>query len=469
VRFVPPDAMSWLSFSALRNRFIHGRIFQAASLIMVAQIISQVIRLGGNLIITRLLVPEMFGLMAIVLMIQVTLGLFSDIGLRPAVIQSRRGDDPEFLNTVWTIQIVRGLVIWIACLAIAGGLQAANEAGLLREGTAFGSPELPLILAVTSFMFVIGSFQSTNHMTAGRNLAMPRLIAIEAVSQVTSLTVMISIGYLTGSIWSLVAGAFTQTIVTTVMSHTYLPGIKNRLAWDVEVLKEIAKFAQWVLLSSIAYVISSNLDRAFLGALVSATTLGIYAIALNLYSAVDMLFLRMFENVVLPALSSAARTSHAEMHRQLMRIRPPIDLCYLAISGMLFVMGPTIVSLLYDDRYREAGHMLQVLSFSLIFTRFGMFTMAYLAAGKPMFQAALSTVRLIAIAILVPTLFHFYGLYGALYAIALHPIFLLPVYYWFNRELGLNALKYELMVLPAWPAGYAVGLMLLELSHYVFG
>ena len=69
---------------------------------------SQVLRFGGNLILTRLLVPDLFGLMALVQIFIRGLSLFSDIGIRPSIIRSDRGDDPIFLNTAWTIQVIRG-------------------------------------------------------------------------------------------------------------------------------------------------------------------------------------------------------------------------------------------------------------------------------------------------------------------------------------------------------------------------
>jgi len=69
--------------------------------------LGQVIRLGSNLIMTRLLVPEMFGVMAIATMVTVILGMLSDIGLRQNIVRSPRGDDPAFLDTAWTVQVLR--------------------------------------------------------------------------------------------------------------------------------------------------------------------------------------------------------------------------------------------------------------------------------------------------------------------------------------------------------------------------
>ena len=84
-----------------------------------ALVTSQAIRLGGNLVMTRLLMPEMFGIIAIATTVLFVLHLLSDVGLRQNILQSTRGDDPEFLNTLWTVQIVRGFVLFALTLLLA--------------------------------------------------------------------------------------------------------------------------------------------------------------------------------------------------------------------------------------------------------------------------------------------------------------------------------------------------------------
>ena len=85
----------------------------------------QILRMGGklflgnHLILTRLLFPELFGLMALVNTFIQGLILFSDIGIKPSIIRSPRGDDPTFFNTAWTLQVIRGFGLWIGCCLIA--------------------------------------------------------------------------------------------------------------------------------------------------------------------------------------------------------------------------------------------------------------------------------------------------------------------------------------------------------------
>ena len=462
-------AQAWVGLAQLRHRLLNDLIFQATVLTFGAQFLGQVIRLGSSLIMTRLLVPEMFGLMSLVMMIQVTLSLLSDVGLRVAVIQSPRGDDATLLNTVWTIQAIRGLVIWIVCVIIGGTLFVAARLGALDPQAAWAAPELPYVLVASAVSSAITGFQSTKLITAGRNLTLFRVVVIEGVAQIGGLIVMIGLAVLTKSIWSLVAYTIVSSTITTALSHVYLPGITNHFAWDRNARAEILKFGAWILVSSSTFVLATNIDRALLGALISATALGVYSIALTLSMVVDGLASRLYESVVLPAMSESGRAGGENLRDQLMRLRLPFDLWYVGAAGLIFALGPSLVSLLYDARYAEAGPMLQILSFSLVFTRLFVFNMAYLATGRPHYQAVINATKLVAVVILIPVLFEAHGLYGAIWAVALHPVATLPLYYLFNRELDLNDLTHEVLVLPAWPAGYLLGVALIEMLTLVTG
>ena len=65
------------------------RVLNASAWSLAGYGISLAIRFGSNLVMTRLLVPEMFGVMAIATIVMVGLAMFSDLGLRQSIVQSR--------------------------------------------------------------------------------------------------------------------------------------------------------------------------------------------------------------------------------------------------------------------------------------------------------------------------------------------------------------------------------------------
>ena len=86
------------------KRFARGSSWAA-----INYVVSYSLRLGSNLVLWRLLYPDAFGLMAIVNTIMTGLAMFSDVGIAQTVVQNERGEEPDFLNTIWTLQVVRGL------------------------------------------------------------------------------------------------------------------------------------------------------------------------------------------------------------------------------------------------------------------------------------------------------------------------------------------------------------------------
>ena len=110
------------------------------------------LRFGSSLVLTRLLAPEMYGVMAIGNVLVAAVTLLSDVGLVQNVIQSRHGDDPRFLRTVWSIQIARGfgLSCLLALLALAIGLMQTFLPGWLPGS--YASPTLPTVVLILALV-----------------------------------------------------------------------------------------------------------------------------------------------------------------------------------------------------------------------------------------------------------------------------------------------------------------------------
>src|SRR5690348_2689823 len=74
--------------------------------------LGQVLRLVMNIILARLLAPELFGIMLIVNSLRSGIELMSDVGIGQNVIYHKDGNEPEFYNTAWTLQFIRGVLLW---------------------------------------------------------------------------------------------------------------------------------------------------------------------------------------------------------------------------------------------------------------------------------------------------------------------------------------------------------------------
>lgn len=439
-----------------KSSSLRQRVFTASAWSLGGYGVSMAIRFGSNLIMTRLLVPEMFGVMAIATIIMVGLAMFSDLGLRQNIVQSRRGSDPEFLNTAWVVQIARGAVLWSGGIVIAASIFTANSAGLLPIDSAYADPILPYVVTFVSFGAVISGFASTKLFEASRNLSLGRITQIDIVSQVCGLSLMLAWAAVDRSIWVLVAGGIGAAVVRVVLSHTSMPGTSNRWHWDREAFQEIFGFGLWIFLTSIVGFLVSSSDRLLLGFMVDATVLGVYSVSFLMFNAVEQVLIRVMGSVAFPALSEVARNK-GDLKKAYYRFQAIVaSIAYFA-AGALFIAGQEIVDLLYDQRYADAGWMLQILATVLLLSPFELAVQSFMALGKPQYSFRILVVRLLCLILLLPLGFQTLGLPGALWGIVASQFFCLPIIIWFACKFELLDWKRELAVLPMIAVGVGAG------------
>lgn len=437
---------------------LKSRTLSATAWTLVGAVASNALRLAANLVVTRLLFPEAFGLMLIASGVLYIVSMLSDVGFHQSIVRGPRGDDPRFLDTAWTLKIVRGALMWVSAVGFAVGLNVVAEKGWFAAGSTYADPLLPWVIAASAFTAFIAGFEATGISSANRRLQMKPLVLLDLISQVISIALMLVLAWQLRSVWALVISGLLGAAVRTLLSHWLFRGHRNRFCLDRSSLRELIGFGRWLALSSAITAFSAYGDRILLAGLVSAAALGLFSVAATLAGAIDMVVQQLFSRVMLPALSEVARTQPDRIAMTFRRLRWRIDPMLLLLAGALFALGPLVVSLLYDARYHDAGRMLQILSLGLVVARFSIVQQVYLALNEPRYHVVLNAVRLASVYIAVPLSFHAYGLQGALIAIALKELPTLPLIYWFNSRHGLNNLRLECVWLLFWPLGYALGL-----------
>ncbi|MGE8096679.1 oligosaccharide flippase family protein [Pseudomonas fluorescens] len=448
---------------SLRRRAISAGAWNLGALVA-----SQAIRLGGNLVMARLLMPEIFGVMIIATTVSVVLHLLSDVGLRQNIIQSPRGDDPVFLNTAWTVQILRGVVLFASTLLIAGFTWFAQVINLWPANSTYAAPELPLVLAFTGFTAIIFGFQSTKLDLAVRDFQQKKVVLLDFASQLAGLLVMLGIGYFTRSVWSLVIAGLVSAMVGTVIGHLWFQGPPNRLQWDRSALEELVVFGRWILLSSAVGVLAMYGDRIWFGGSMSATELGVYSIAVLILGTLQTAVLRLAGAVALPAFSEASRSNDTARLRVLYyRFRLIFDLALLFVCGLFLTVSPLIVGGLYDERYAAAGTMMAILSLSFFTLRYTVAHQVWLALGLTKYQAMDNIIRIVSLWVLLPLLLAIGGVKYAIWGVALHTFPTLVLIVYVNRQVGLFDLKRELVVLPMLAVGAVCGELVLGVAKWL--
>jgi O-antigen/teichoic acid export membrane protein len=337
--------------AALLSRLaLRGGLF-----IIVGHLGGEGLRFASNLLLTRLLFPEAFGLMAIANAVLQGARMLSDVGILGSIVQHPRGEEPAFVNTAWTIQVLRGFVICALLAALAGPLAAL-----------FAKPEAAGLIRLAALSAAIEGFSSTAGFSLVRQVRPGRKIAADLAARAIGIAATVVLALAWRSVWVLAAGAVIGTLAHVALSFRVLPGYTNRFQYDREAASAISGFGRWVMVASLMTFLLNQGDRVVLGTFVSSSDLGVYAIAAFLAFAIPEGAQGIVGYVLQPVYARLRDSDGAAQRRQIFRSRVGLLAITVPPLWAFAIFGDVLVSRLYDPRYVEAGWMVRLLAIAMI-------------------------------------------------------------------------------------------------------
>ncbi len=316
---------------------------------------NQMLRLASNLLLTRLLFPEAFGLMAIVQVFLTGLQMFSDAGVQSAIIQNRRGDDPAFLDTAWSVQILRGALLWGITFLVAGPVARLYDAPLLAE-----------MLPWMGLSLFLHGFTPTAVHSANRHLQLGRLTLISLGTFSLQILAACLLAWYLQSVWALVIAANLRVVAGLAAHWRLLPDARNRFRIEREALGSLFHFGKYIFLSTAAGFIVAQSDRAILGLHVSMAELGIYNIGFFMATMPRNFASSLQTKIIFPLYRLQPLDESPANRARIFRARRLLAVAMVTTALLLSAFGPLLVNLLYDARYAAAGPMITLFSLSLV-------------------------------------------------------------------------------------------------------
>ena len=368
----------------------------------------QVVRLIAGVAIARLLSPELLGIMTIVYVLRFGVELLSDIGIRQSVISNREGDQPDFYNTAWTLQIGRGF-----------GLSLVFLLATVPVSKLYDAPILLWILPVISSYFAIVGFTSTQPFLLARRMQTARLNGFDVALEIISAVGRVGLAFVSPTIWALVFGSLIQPIARTIGSHFLIPGVGHRLYISKDYARQIFHFGKWILVTAVLFFLASNFDRLYLAKVIPFALLGVFGIARNLSGMVTDGIARLCSIVVFPLVAAEAAKPRTQLRADLAPVRLAfVMICAFCLS-IFVTLGDFIIAAMYDHRYQAAGWMLPVLVTGLWFSILASLNESILiGVGRPKYTTVASSSKLLLILVGLPLATTWYGISGAVGIIA---------------------------------------------------
>lgn len=374
--------------------------------------LSQSLRIVSSVVLTRLLTPEIFGIFVIVYVIQNTIDLLSDVGFGKNLVLSKDAEKPEFYNTVWSIRLLRGLLLFPLCVAAA-----------LPLAHFYKTPELGWILPITGMYFVIEACSSLSVPVLQKRMQIAKLnffqFAIEGIATIGQMV----FAYFNPTIWALAFGFLGSAVVGTIGSYLVMPDLRHKFFISREYTRQISSIGKWSFLASVVFVVTSGYDSLYLGRVVPLELLGVYGIARNIAQAMNGLAGKVNGAVIFPFIASHSELPRRDFRDQLSVVRAKFMLVAALGFSVLAASSDLLIHILYDYRYQQAGWMLSVMFIGVWFSMIGFVNDATLVGFGKLYYGALSFALKFAVLLLgLPLVFMKYGVAGALVLVVLSEI-----------------------------------------------
>lgn len=382
------------------KRLLHGAIWTTGT-----YGVSVVLRFGSNVILSRLLVPEVFGMMLIITTLRFGIELISDVGIGQNIIHNKRGEDRRFRDTAWTIQLVRSLLLFGVMFALA-----------IPMAQFYSLP--PGVIQVSATGLVIMGAASVSIFMLQRQLKFVQLNLFDLAIDFLNIVIVIAFVLYSPTIWSMLLGNLVAVTVRTIASY-FLPYGRVWIDWHADDAREILSFGKWIFLSSLLSFLCASFDKLYLGQAIPLAMLGIYGIARTIADLPTVLVGRLSYSLIFPVVSSRRDQDPKALRGEMGPMRLKLLLALAVCIAFGVSVSDFAVWLIYDSRYQEAGWILPILLLGVwvsLLTTISEYSL--LGLGRPLYSAAGNMTKLVFMAAAIPVGLQLYGVAGAISMIA---------------------------------------------------
>ena len=339
------------------------------TLSMLTVTITQMIRL---VVLGRILGPEAFGLLAMMLVVTGFAELLAQAGLSEAIIQHPDPTHIELSSLYW-LNIALGGLLYITLL-MATPLIAAL----------YSTPELEQLLPWLALAFLISPWGVQLKALLQKRLEFKPLAIIEILAAVTGTLLAIALAWQGHGVWSLVWGQLAQSTVMVLSlvligwQRKMLPGF----CFNHTAVKPYLSFGLHLLGSNILNYFNSRIDQLVVGVLLGSQALGYYSMAFNLVLQPISRINPVLTQVAFPVLARV-RDDKVRLKRGYFRMLDLLTSINAPVLIGVAAVAPLLISVVLGEQWLPIIPLIQVLAlFSLLRSTGNAGGSLILAAGR---------------------------------------------------------------------------------------
>lgn len=330
----------------MNNRISKSRIVSSLIWKLLERGGTQGIQLIVQVVLARLLLPEDFGTIAIVLVFINFARVFVDSGLNTALIQKKGADELDF-SSVFFASLVIAVILYIVIFFSAPFIASYFE-----------DSDLVQILRVLSLSLIPGAVNSIQNAHISRNMMFKKLFYSSLGAVIVSGTIGIIAAYAGLGVWALVIQNILSQVTTTIIlwfTVRWRPALK----FSIERIRTLFSFGSKLLASSLLYTLYVDFRTLIIGKMYSSSSLGYYNRGQQIPSALVGSLNGSIQAVLFPTMS-ALQDDEDGLKRAIRRsVKTSTFLIFPMMFGLAAVAEP-LVKILLGAKWLPSVPFLQI-------------------------------------------------------------------------------------------------------------
>lgn len=225
-----------------------------------------ILQLLSLTILTRLITPDQYGIMAMAMVVTNFALIFRDLGTSAAIIQ-RKTLTPEVVSSVFWLNVFMGVGTCILVVAVS-----PYVANLFKQNT------LDNILIILSLSFPIASLGAVHQALLERESRFQLVATIEIISSIMGLVVAVGAALFGAGVYSLVYQTLATCLIST-SSYWLFNKFRPKFNVSKKELRSLISFSGNLTLFNLINYFSRNADGIIIGRKFSAIILGSYSLS----------------------------------------------------------------------------------------------------------------------------------------------------------------------------------------------
>lgn len=299
-----------------------------------------------QIILARLLLPEEYGIIAIVTIFITLAGIFVDSGLNTALIQKKDADKVDFSSVFW---------VGLALAALLYGILFFVAPFL---AVFFHQPGLPEVIRILSITLFLGVFNSIQQAMIAIRMEFKKLLMGSMGSVIVSGFIGVGMAYMGFGIWALVGQQISYRIIGTLILLVLVDWKPSR-DFSFNRFKKLYSFGWKLLVSSLINTLYHNLRTLIIGKIYEPALLGFYDRGTSFPGYLITNINGSIQAVLFPALASCQENQ--ERVRSMIR-RSVVTSSFIIFPMMagLAILAEPMIRVLLTDKWLPAVPFLQM-------------------------------------------------------------------------------------------------------------